>query len=289
MRRSYETAGSSLVLATARWPGVTDGAGDPRDLGVRRAAGLGGGLRAARARPAARRAAVAGAAPAPVRRRARTSSRTRSRPPWPAGAGDLAGKAVDDELTLRLPSAADGPLASPELVRPPAGDPPAAPAGRARLSLAAWRVPVLVFEPAAAAPLLRRAGRRWPPGDVVAERLGRLPGRGRPVRRRPGGARPGAARARPTEDGGYAARWRPVLSARRRAARPRARRRDAARLPRRRRRRRPAPRPARCSRACSTRWRTRRCAPGCLVPCCPRAEVAAPARIPVCRTDAALL
>src|ERR1700733_12682009 len=34
-----------------------------------------------------------------------------------AGVGDLAAKAVDDELTLRLPSAADGPLASPRLVR----------------------------------------------------------------------------------------------------------------------------------------------------------------------------
>ncbi len=29
--------------------------------------------------------------------------------------GDLARKAVDDEVTLRLPSTADGPLASPEL------------------------------------------------------------------------------------------------------------------------------------------------------------------------------
>ena len=36
------------------------------------------------------------------------------------GAGDLPGKAVDDEITLRLPSTADGPLASPELARPAA-------------------------------------------------------------------------------------------------------------------------------------------------------------------------
>ena len=42
---------------------------------------------------------------------------------------------------------------------------------------------------------------------------------------------------------------------------------------------RPTPRPARCSRTCSTRWRTRRCAPGCPVPCCPRAGAAVPARI----------
>src|ERR1700733_14305703 len=37
-----------------------------------------------------------------------------------AGTGDLPRKAVDDEITLSLPSAGDGPLASPELARPPA-------------------------------------------------------------------------------------------------------------------------------------------------------------------------
>jgi len=71
-----------------------------------------------------------------------------------AGIGDLAAKAVDDELTLRLPSVGDGPLASPELVRPPteegsAGKPPGG-----RVALAPWRVPVLVFEPPAALALL---------------------------------------------------------------------------------------------------------------------------------------
>src|ERR1700730_15568272 len=44
-----------------------------------------------------------------------------------AGAGDLAAKAVDDELTLRLPSVTEGTLASPELVRPSAEDPAEAP------------------------------------------------------------------------------------------------------------------------------------------------------------------
>ena len=34
-------------------------------------------------------------------------------------AADLARKAIEDELTLRLPSAADGPLASPGLIREP--------------------------------------------------------------------------------------------------------------------------------------------------------------------------
>src|SRR6202453_3281966 len=52
-----------------------------------------------------------------------------------AGAGDLARKAVDDELTLRLPTAADGPQASPELVRPAAEEEPDASAAR-RVTLA---------------------------------------------------------------------------------------------------------------------------------------------------------
>lgn len=39
--------------------------------------------------------------------------------PSRAGTGSLPHKAVDDEITLRLPSTADGPLTSPELVRPP--------------------------------------------------------------------------------------------------------------------------------------------------------------------------
>src|SRR5215831_13659117 len=64
---------------------------------------------------------------------------------------DLARKAIEDELTVRLPSVADGPLASPTLVREP-GAGPARPA--ARPALAAWRVPALSFDPAAAGDLL---------------------------------------------------------------------------------------------------------------------------------------
>jgi SNF2 family DNA or RNA helicase len=71
-----------------------------------------------------------------------------------AGAGDLAGQAVDDELTLRLPSVTDAPLASPELVRPSAEDAVETPAPARRVALAPWRVPVLVFEPAAATAVL---------------------------------------------------------------------------------------------------------------------------------------
>ena len=44
-------------------------------------------------------------------------------------AGDAVRKAVHDELTLRLPSAGGGPLASPELVRPEAPAAPGAPGG----------------------------------------------------------------------------------------------------------------------------------------------------------------
>jgi hypothetical protein len=132
-----------------------------------------------------------------------------------ADAGSLPHKAVDDEITLRLPSTQAGPLASPELLIPRAtvaadtGD--AAPSARQRPSLAGWRVPVLVFEPAAAASLLTSlAG--LPPGDIVvsgsmvylaavARFADDLAARGRVLPVLTG------------EDGGYAARWRPVLSA----------------------------------------------------------------------------
>src|ERR1700749_4961243 len=63
----------------------------------------------------------------------------------PDPAGGLVRKALDDELTLQLPTIGDGPLASPEAGRE-------APPGRA--ALAAWRVPALVFEPPAAAAAL---------------------------------------------------------------------------------------------------------------------------------------
>jgi superfamily II DNA or RNA helicase len=116
--------------------------------------------------------------------------------------------AVDDELTLRLPSVPGGPLASPELLRPADDDPPAPTRSP---SLTAWRVPALVFAPPLAAVFLAaRSGA--PPGDLVnggelgylaaVARFGRdLAARGRVL--------PALAR----QDGGYAARWRPVLSA----------------------------------------------------------------------------
>src|SRR5215469_3851088 len=138
-----------------------------------------------------------------------------------APAADLARKAVDDELTLRLPTIGDGPLASPELTRPhntaepPGGD---RPSGGTRPSMAAWRVPVLTFEPDAAAGLLTMlAGAQFAEltsgssiGYLCAVALfaADLAARGRVL-----------PMLVPEEDR-YAARWRPVLAA---ADAPRAR------------------------------------------------------------------
>jgi len=125
-------------------------------------------------------------------------------------AADLARKAIEDELTLRLPSVPDGPLASPGLSRAPdAGRGPAA----GRPGLAAWRVPALTFDPPAAADLLAALGEPGagsaaavPGGSVLyLAALARL-------------ADDLAARGRvlpalvASEDGRYAARWRAVLS-----------------------------------------------------------------------------
>jgi superfamily II DNA or RNA helicase len=125
-------------------------------------------------------------------------------------AADLARKAIEDELTLRLPSAADGPLASPALIR----EPDAAPARRTgRPGLAPWRVPALTFDPAAAADLLAplsepSAGSSTavPGGSVLylaalARLADDLATRGRVL--------PALVAS---EDSRYAARWRAVLS-----------------------------------------------------------------------------
>jgi SNF2 family DNA or RNA helicase len=125
-----------------------------------------------------------------------------------AGAGDLARTAFDDEITLRLPAAADGPLGSPEL--PPVEAAEGTPSV-GRPSLAGWRVPVLVFEPAAALAVLAALA-ELAPGDMVASAsIGYLAAVTR-------FADDLAARGRVlpalTEEGrGYAARWRPLLSA----------------------------------------------------------------------------
>ena len=58
--------------------------------------------------------------PHPFALRASGLARVLARLPEPAAG--LAGQAVEDELTLRLPSGTDGPLASPELMRPSGQD-----------------------------------------------------------------------------------------------------------------------------------------------------------------------
>ena len=193
-----------------------------------------------------------------------------------AGVGDLARKAVDDEFTLRLPSRADGPLASPELVRPSVGVPSDTSAGR-RMggTLATWRVPVLVFEPATATALLPALADLAPGDLVVSGSIGYLAAVARFTDDLV--ARGRVLPALTAEEGGYAARWRPVLSA---ADAQRIRELAAAMPPACRRSGRRAPSPGRCSRACSTRYRMRWCAPGCLVPFCPRGAVAPPPAFP---------
>ena len=122
----------------------------------------------------------------------------------PDPAGGLVRKAVDDELTLQLPTVGDGPLASQETGRePPAGKP----------ALGAWRVPALVFEPpAAAAALAVLGGAAEPIRDLLpGATLAYLAVAGR-------FAADLVTRGRVlpvlvAEDEGYAARWRPVLGA----------------------------------------------------------------------------
>jgi len=145
-------------------------------------------------------------------------------------AGDAVRKAVHDELTLRLPSAGGGPLASPELVRPEAPAAPGAPAGslapaapaapvapvparRGRVSLAGWRVPVLAFGPGAALALLGEPG--WsgsgPSGDT-AMAGGSLTYLAAVARFAAGLAARGLVLpVLESEGDGYTARWRPVL------------------------------------------------------------------------------
>ena len=145
----------------------------------------------------------------------------------PEPAAGLAGQAVDDELTLWLPSGADGPLASPELIRPHAGRPGQdgvrgavghqaadgrARAGRAVAVAAAWRVPALAFEPAAAVDLLAVLDE---PGALSAEVMGGGSARYLAAVARLGADLAARGRVLPalrSEDGGHAARWRPVLS-----------------------------------------------------------------------------
>src|SRR5262245_5800614 len=131
----------------------------------------------------------------------------------PEPAADLAGQAVGDELTLRLPSGMDGPLASPDLISTPGQDGAGAsrPGGR-RVSLAPWRVPALAFEPAPAVDLLTVLGE---PGALSGEVIGGGSARYLAALARLGADLAARGRVLPAlraEDGAHAARWRPVLS-----------------------------------------------------------------------------
>ena len=116
----------------------------------------------------------------------------------PGVMGELGRKAVEDELTLWLPSTTDGPVGSPEL----GGE------ARGRVGLRGWRVPVLGFDGGAVVELLAGVEEEgWP--AVMGGSLRYLAAVGRlgvdlAVR---GRVLPGLRR-----DGeGYAARWRVVL------------------------------------------------------------------------------
>jgi SNF2 family DNA or RNA helicase len=133
-------------------------------------------------------------------------------------ASDLVRKAAEAELTLWLPGGSRAPAASPDLIRDSGPGTRAPSAHAAAPKLAAWRVPALAFEPAAALALLAVLGHQGigQPG----ERSGRgvLGGSVLYLAAVRGLAADLAARARvlpglsETEDGGYSACWRPVLA-----------------------------------------------------------------------------
>ena len=70
------------------------------------------------------------------------------------GSQEAVRKAVHDELTLQLPTAGGGPLASPELVRPEAAGDPGAPGRRRRPGAAGsrWRAGGCLCSPSARPP-----------------------------------------------------------------------------------------------------------------------------------------
>ena len=192
-----------------------------------------------------------------------TSGLARALTELPEPTAGLAGQGVDDELTLWLPSGAAGPLASPELIRPPMpggpepsgsglggsglggsglggaglggagsdgsgsggsgsggpgsggpglGGPRPGKPGSRRVSLAAWRVPALAFEPAVAVNLLAVLDE---PGAFSAEIMGGGSAHYLAAVARLAADLPARGRVLPalrSEEDGHAARWRPVLS-----------------------------------------------------------------------------
>ena len=210
---------------------------------------------------------------------ARQAAELADMPRGPAGARDAVRKAVHDELTLQLPTAGGGPLASPELIRPEAPGTPGAPrpsgsSGRAGAAGCRWLAGGYPCSPSARRLRSRSSMvRGWPvPGrlDEAAISGGSLVYLVAVARFAVGlAARGRVLPALEAESGGYAARWRPVLGGATRSA--------PAIWPR------PCPRPAGrspgrppecCSAAPWMPWPTPPPGTGCPPRCCPRGAAA---------------
>ncbi|GAB3140034.1 DEAD/DEAH box helicase [Microbispora hainanensis] len=119
-------------------------------------------------------------------------------PRWGDAAAEAAGKAVSGDAVLLLPSSATSPLPSPETgLRITARRPRISP----------WRVPALLVEPGPALRLLTEAFEPPPVAGPSLRYLAVVAAHARDLVRR-GLVLPQLV----TEDGGYAARWRPVLT-----------------------------------------------------------------------------
>ncbi|MFI7628629.1 SNF2-related protein [Microbispora rosea] len=119
-------------------------------------------------------------------------------PRWGDAAAEAAGKAVSGDAVLLLPSSAASPLPSPETgLRVTARRPRISP----------WRVPALLVEPGPALRLLTEEFEPPPVAGPSLRYLAVVAAHARDLVRR-GRVLPQLA----AEDGGYAARWRPVLT-----------------------------------------------------------------------------
>ncbi len=119
-------------------------------------------------------------------------------PRWGDAAAEAAGKAASGETVLLLPSSARRPLPSPETGLQTA-------ARQAKISM--WRVPALLVEPGPALRMLTAALEPPPTAGPSLRYLAAVAAHAREIVRR-GRVLPQLV----AEDGGYAARWRPVLT-----------------------------------------------------------------------------
>ncbi|WP_433500685.1 DEAD/DEAH box helicase [Sphaerimonospora sp. CA-214678] len=121
-------------------------------------------------------------------------------PRWGEAAAEAAGKAASGETVLLLPSSARSPLPSPETGLQVT-------ARTTKISM--WRVPALLVEPGPALRLLTAAVEPPPTAGPSLRYLAAVAAHAREIVRR-GRVLPQLV----AEDGGYAARWRPVLTGR---------------------------------------------------------------------------